>query len=212
MKTFTQISISLALTLGLGSVALAGDAAKAPATPAKKEAPPADAKKAPEAPKKMEPMKAPQELADMAKMMAGTWKCTGKAAMDPADMSKMSDMKMTMKMSLDTAMGGWWLKGTMDAGAAFKGEEYVTYDPSAKKWIQMMRDSMGGSELKTSMGMKDNKMVWEGDSRMPMAGMGAMKSRETHDLSDMKTGAKMMGEASMDGKTWMKVWEATCKK
>jgi len=218
MKSFTKISIALAMTVGFTTVAIAGDA-KAPApapTPAKKEEPKKEepkkeeAKK--EAPKKMEPMKAPAELTEMGKMVSGTWKCTGKAAMDPSDPSKMTDMKMTMKMSVDTAMGGWWIKGTMDAGAAFKGEEYVTYDPTTKKFVQFMRDSMGGSELKTSSGVKDNKVVFEGEARMPMPGMSAMKSRETHDMTDMKTGVKMMGEASMDGKTWIKVWEATCKK
>ncbi len=202
MKT-TQILISLGLTLGLGSAALAGDA-KAPA-PA-----PTPAKEAAAAPKKMEPMKAPQELADMAKGMVGNWKCTGKAAMDPTNPTAMTDMKMTLKMSTD--MGGWWIKNTMDAGKMFKGEEYITYDPTAKKYISMMRDSMGGSEMKTSMGMKDNKMVWEGDARSAMPGMTAAKSRSTVDMTDPKAGVKMMGEYSMDGKTWMKGWEASCKK
>jgi uncharacterized protein DUF1579 len=207
MKTFTQISMSLALTLGLGSVALAGDA-KAPATPAtpattaKKEAAPAA--------KKPEPMKAPQEIADMAKSMGGSWKCTGKAAMDPANPAAMTDMKMSLKMTTD--LGGWWIKNTMDAGAMFKGEEYITYDPTAKKFISLMRDSMGGSETKTSMGMKDNKMVWEGDARSAMPGMTAAKSRSTVDMTDAKAGVKMTGEYSMDGKTWMKAWEASCKK
>jgi hypothetical protein len=211
MKSFTKISIALAMTVGFTSIAVAGDA-KAPApapTPAKKEeAKPADAKK--EAPKKMEPMKAPQELTDMAKMMVGNWKCTGKAAMDPAKPTEMTDMKMTMKMKTD--LNGWWIVGSMDS-AMFKGTMYVTYDPTAKKWYSMMMDSMGGSEMTTSMGMKDNKVVWEGEGRSPMPGMTAMKVRETHDMSDMKAGAKMTGEMSMDGgKTWMKGWESTCKK
>lgn len=206
MKTFTQISISLAMTLGLSSVALAGDAKAPPPAPApaKKE----EAKK--EAPKKMEPMKAPQELADMGKPMVGTWKCAGKAMMDPTKPTEMTDMKMTVKVAMD--MGGWWIKSTMDAGPMFKGEEYVTYDSAAKKFVSIMRDSMGASEMKTSMGMKDNKIVWEGDARSSMPGMTAMKSRATSDMSDAKAGVKMMGEYSMDGKTWVKAWEASCKK
>ncbi len=207
MKSFTNISIALALTVGFTSIAVAGDA-KAPTpapTPAKKE----EAKK--EAPKKMEPMKAPQELADMGKSMVGNWKCTGKSMMDPSKPTEMTDMKMSVKMAMD--MGGWWIKSTMDAGAMFKGEEYVTYDANAKKYISIMRDSMGASEMKTSTGVKDNKIVWEGDARSSMPMMAAMKSRATSDMSDAKAGVKMMGEYSMDnGKTWMKVWEASCKK
>lgn len=203
MKTTTTLSIALAVTLGFTSAALAGDA-KAPTPPAA----PAKAEPKKEAPKKMEAPKPPQELADMAKAMAGNWKCTGKAVQDPMKPTEMTDMKMTVKMALD--MGGWWIKSTMDAGAMFKGEEYVTYDSAAKKYISMMRDSMGASETKTSMGMKDGKIVWEGDARA--TGM-AMKSRATSDMSDAKAGVKMMGEYSMDGgKTFMKVWEATCKK
>jgi hypothetical protein len=198
MKTMTNVSIALALTLGFTSIAVAGDAkAPAPAAPAAKEAP-----------KKMEPPKAPQEMVDMGKSMGGTWKCTGKALMDPTKPTEMMDMKMTVKMSMD--MSNWWMKSTMDAGAAFKGESYTTYDPTAKKFVQFMRDSAGGSETRTSAGMKDNKMVWEGDSRSSM--MPAMKVRETNDMSDAKAGVKMMGEYSQDGKTWMKMWEATCKK
>ena len=196
----TTLSIAIALSLGLTSVALAGDA-KAPAPAA------ADKK---EAPKKMEAPKPPQELADMGKMMAGTWKCTGKAVQDPTKPTEMTDMKMTVKMAMD--MGGWWMKSTMDAGAMFKGEEYVTYDSQAKKFISIMRDSMGASEMKTSMGVKDNKIVWEGDARSSMPMMASLKSRATSDMSDAKAGVKMTGEYSMDGKTWMKAWEAVCKK
>ena len=147
----------------------------------------------------------------MAKTMVGSWKCTGKAAMDPSDMTKMMDTKMTMKMKTD--LNGWWIVGSMDGGPMFKGTMYVTYDPTAKKWVSMMVDSMGGSEMTTSMGMKDNKMVWEGEGRSSMPGHTSMKVRSTHDMSDAKAGVKMMGEMSMDGgKTWVKGWESTCKK
>ena len=72
MKTFTQIVITLATTMGLTGGALAGDPkGGAPAQPAKEKAPEGkkapEAAKAPEAGKKMEMMKPPQELADMAK-------------------------------------------------------------------------------------------------------------------------------------------------
>lgn len=205
MKKTTTFSIALAVTLGFTSAALAGDAkapAPAPPAPAKKE----EAKKV--EPPKAEMTKAPQELAEMAKTMAGTWKCTGKAVQDPNKPTEMTDMKMTVKMALD--MNGWWIKSTMDAGKAFKGEEYVTYDAAAKKFVSIMRDSMGGSEAKTSAGVKDGKIVWEGEAR----GMGmTMKSRASSDMTDAKAGVKMMGEYSMDGgKTFVKAWEATCKK
>jgi hypothetical protein len=200
MKSFTNISIALAMTVGFTAVAVAGDA-KAP------EAAKAPAK---EAPKKMEMPKPAAEMADMSKMMLGTWKCTGKAMTDPSKPTEMADMKMTMKMTSDKNLGGFWVTGNMDS-PMFKGVMYVTYDTNAKKFYSMMIDNMGGSQTMWSTGVKDNKMMWEGDGR-GMPGMASMKMRETHDMTDMKAGMKMTGEMSMDGKTWMKGWEATCKK
>ncbi len=203
MKTYTQLAITLAMMVGMTGGARAGDPkAGAPAPTAKEKMPEA---------KKPEMMKPPQELADMAKMAAGTWKCTGKAAMDPSDMSKMADMKMTMTMKLE--LNNWWIKGDMAAAGPmpFKGTMLTTYDPTAKKWYRVTVDSMGGSEMATSMGPKDNKVVWEGDARSPMPGMAAMKTRTTESMSPKET--TLLGEGSMDGgKTWVKAWEATCKK
>ena len=202
MKTMTKISIA-ALTLGLSSLAIAGDA-KAPEAkaPAKKEEP-----------KKMEAPKPGAEITEMSKMMVGNWKCTGKMWMDPSKPDQSMDMKMTMKMASD--MNGFWIKGSMDAGPMFKGEVTFAYDGGQKKFVNIVRDSMGAYEMKWSTGMKDNKMVWDGDAYMP-AGMGGpggkMKVRETNDMTDMKAGLKLTGEYSMDGKSYAKMWEATCKK
>lgn len=199
--SFTKISIALAMTVGFTTVAVAGDA-KAPEaakTPAK------------EAPKKMEMPKPPAEMTEMSKMMLGTWKCTGKAMMDPSKPTEMMDMKSTMKFTSDKKLGGWWITGTMDS-PMFKGTMFVTYDTNAKKFYSMMLDNMSGSQTMWSTGVKENKMMWEGDGRSSMPGMATMKVRESHDMSDAKAGHKMVGEMSMDGKTWMKGWEATCKK
>jgi len=201
MKSFTNVSIALAMTVGFASVAVAGDA-KAP-----------DAAKAPakEAPKKMEMPKPAPEMVEMTKQWVGTWKCTGKAMMDPSKPTEMSDMKMTMKFAADKAMGGFWITGNMDS-PMFKGMLHATYDATTKKFYSLMIDSWGGSQTMWSAGAKDNKMLWEGEARMPMPGMSAVKVRETHDMTDMKAGMKMKGEMTMDGKTWLTGWEATCKK
>src|SRR5438552_2761234 len=107
MKSFTQISIALAMSVGFASVAVAGDAkAPAPAKDAKKEEPKKDAKDAKAAPPKMEMPKPAPELAEMGKTMSGTFKCTGKGIMDPAKPDQWMDMKMTMTFSKD--MGGMW--------------------------------------------------------------------------------------------------------
>jgi hypothetical protein len=211
MKTFTNISITLAITLGLSAGALAGDqkpAAGAPAAPPmKKEMP--EAKKAPEPAKKMEMPKPPVELAEMAKTLTGSWKCTGKAAMDPSDPTKMGDATMAMSFKLEPAK--WWIKGEVSGksgGVAFKGTMFTTYEAASKKWYRVMLDTMGGSETAWSTGMKDGKVVWEGEARGMMSG----KTRTTEDVTNPKD-VKMKSEMSMDGgKTWMTGWEASCKK
>src|SRR5690349_5620083 len=91
MTKLTTITISL---FALSSAALAGDPAGkgAPAVPAAKEkAPP---------PAAVEMPKPPQELADVAKQMAGTWKCSGQVFMDMKDPTKSTDVKATITHKL----------------------------------------------------------------------------------------------------------------
>ena len=213
MKTFTNISITLAMALGLTGGALAdshNEMKKAP--DAGKKAPDAAPVKAAEPAKKMEAPKPPAEIAEMAKSMAGTWKCTGKAAMNPADMTQMTDMKMTMTFKVDGGLDKFWITGTMASQTkpTMKGTMYTTYDATQKKWFRVMVDNMGGQETGSSTGLKDGKIVWEGEMRMP--GMGSMKTRTTETLAAGGKEVSMLGEGTMDGKKWMTGWEANCKK
>lgn len=216
MKTHTKISLILASTLGLAGSALAQapkekapDMKKAPAAGAPA---PAAMPKAPEAPKKMEAPKPPAEIAELAKTMVGTWKCTGKATMNPADPTQMSDMKSTMTYKVDATMDKFWITGTMASQSkpTVKGMMHTTYDTTAKKWYRVGVDNMGGSETAWSTGVKDGKVVWDGDARMP--GMGTMKTRTTETMAAGGKEITIVAEGTMDGKTWLKGWEATCKK
>ena len=223
MKT----KIAVAVVLAFGGVAIAqpaktpdpkaGSAAK-PAdpkagttTPAKPADPKAGAPATPAAPPVA--MKAPTEVADMAKAMAGNWKCTGKAAMDPANPANMTEFKGTYKAALD--LDKYWIKGdwTSQMGKVkSRGIMYMTYDPAAKKWYRHGIDSMGmgGMEWSTGLpaGAKEGKAVWEGDHHM----MGMMvKGRTTEEVAAKSM--KMTMEMSMDGgKKWMTGMEMTCTK
>ena len=203
MNKLTMVAVALVSMSGL---ALAGDA-KDP----KAGAPKADAPKggAPATPAKMEMPKAPQELADMSKAMAGTWKCTGKSL--GMDMKTMEDMTSTAKLSLE--MAGYWMHLTYDAKMGkmpFHFEEFTTVDSASKQWRRVMVESGGGQNIGTSTGPKDNKMDWE---LATTGAMGAGMFKDHEDWSDLKAGFKSWGEMSMDkGKTWTKVYEQTCKK
>ena len=190
-----NIAIALVTVAGLSGLAVAGDpkaATGAAATPAKMEAP-----------------KPPQELADMAKNMTGTWKCTGQALGE--DMKTMGPLNGTAKLKLE--FSGYWMHNTYDAKMGkmpFHFEEYTTFDTQAKTWRRVMVESMGGTDVGTSAGPKDNKMDWD---LATQGMMGAGMFRDHEDWSDMKAGFKSWGEMSMDkGKTWTKVYEQTCKK
>jgi hypothetical protein len=155
-------------------------------------------------------MKAPTELADMAKGMAGTFKCKGQAL--GHDMKTMVDMTGTMKAGkLET--DNWWIHDVFDATMGkekFHFDAYTTYDAGSKKWHRVMVETGGGYSVGDSAGMQGGKLDWDLTSWEPM---GQSMFRDHLDASDPKAGVKAWGEFSIDkGKTWTKVYEQTCKK
>jgi hypothetical protein len=172
----------------------------------KKEAPPAGAA--------MEQPKPPAEIAAMQKMMVGNWKCTGKAAMDPANPAAMTDFKGTFTSALDASLDKFWIKGTWTGTAGklkMKGQSYTTYDGASKKWTRIMLDNWGMSGSETSSGLPagatEGKIAWEGESRM--MGM-VIKGKTTEDVTAKSMSMKV--EMSPDGKKWATGMEMTCKK
>ena len=206
MFAIVTCATSVAFAQGAGSgAAKAPEMKKADAPKTDAKAAPADAKKA-EPPKKMEMPKAPAEVAALAKTLVGTWNCTGSAAMDMADPTKMTPMKLKMVMKLDADKA--WITAAM-TGSGMKMNAMTTFDAQSKKWYRILTDSTGGSETAWSAGVQAGKVVWDGEARG--MGMKPWKARTTEDMSNPKE-VKMTGEMSMDGKTWMKSWEASCKK
>jgi hypothetical protein len=194
----TKIAVVM---LAFGGVALA-QPAKAPV-----KAP----VKAPEPPPMV--MKPAPEVAAMAKMMAGNWKCIGKVAMDPANPAHMTDFKGTYKAALD--LDKYWVKGEWRSTIGklkSRGIMYMTYDAAAKKWYRHGVDNMGmgGMDWSTGLpaGAKEGKMVWEGDSHM----MGMMmKGRTTEEIAAKSV--TMTSEMSVDGgKKWVTGMTMTCTK
>jgi hypothetical protein len=201
MNKLTQLTVATLTMVGMAGFAVAGDT-KADPKAAPKAAEPAKA-----APPAMAMPKAPQELADMMKGMAGTWKCDGTGMGMDMKETKFTG-KMTSKLDLDGFWGHDTFEGTMGA-AKFKFESFMTYDSNGKKWHSVFVDNMGSMMMGSSDGMKDMKMDVLADTMGPM-GKGQFKDHM--DASDMKKGVHMWGEMSMDGKTFNKVYDMTCKK
>lgn len=217
MKTLASSMMTIVFTFGLAASAAAqGAAPGAPAAPAAKPAAPAApaAKAVPAAPAAAKapvpppppPVKptAPAEVATMTKT-AGNWRCTG-MAMGPSGEMKMN-ATVRNKLSLDK----WWMQTTFSetGGGKYKFESFTTFDLATKKWHRVMVDNMGGHETAVSDGFKDGKAQWDAASRTMMGnGLG----RHFEDMTNPKE-FKMWGEYSVDkGKTWMKAYEASCKR
>ena len=156
----------------------------------------------------------PAELAELAKATAGTWRCKGQG-MDHSQ--KLVDMTATMKIKLDVA--NWWIHSSFDARMGrepFEFESFTSFDPKTRSWKRVMVESGGtwssGESVGTGATMKDDKKVdWELATHSPTMGDGMFRDHE--DMSDAKAGARTWGEFSPDkGKTWIKIYEMTCKK
>lgn len=163
------------------------------------------------APVKMEMPKAPPEIAATLKMMGARKTCTG-TGLGP-DMKTEAKFKgvTTAKLELDN----WWihgsLNGTMGEGKTsgkFKMESWMTWDAKLNKWRTFGFSNDGGSMVGTAE-MKDGK--WSGNATMTSA-MGEAMFRESGEQAADKKSMHMWGEMSMDkGKTWVKLFDMTCK-
>lgn len=207
MKKFSIALIALVSTSGL-AMAQAKKAAPTAAPAAK----PAATKPAP-AEMPPTPPKPPAEIATSLKQAGARQKCTG-SVMGGADGT--TEMPFKGNSTSKTTLDGWWIQesftgtaGTGKAAMKFKMESYRTWDGKAGKWrtASFMND---GQMMVGTAEMKDGKLEAMSDTS---GWMGNGKFREHGDMTDAKAGMKMVGEMSMDnGKTWMKVYEMTCKK
>ncbi len=154
----------------------------------------------------MEMPKPAPELVEAAKMLKGTWKCSGTVHM-PDGASRPSNG--TMKFSVD--LDKFWIVNTMTekSKTPYKFTAYITYDGAAKKWNQVMVDSMGFYGVATSDGPKDGAVAWTGTS----TGMGmSFKSKMVETTVSPKE-RKIESQSSKDGgKTWFTDYEGVCKK
>ncbi|MEZ4363611.1 MAG: hypothetical protein R3B48_25770 [Kofleriaceae bacterium] len=230
MNTLLRTLLPMTLLASFANAAHADSPKAAPAAPPKAEAKPAPKAEAKPAPRpeampasKAEPavdrarMKvpvrppqpppmpaAPKEVAAMARTQ-GNWRCTGVA------MGPMGEQKLVASVRNRLDVDKWWVHTSFAeiGGGKYKFEAFTTFDARTNKWHRVMVDNMGGQELAVSDGPKDGITQWDAKSRSIIGeGMG----RHHEDRSDPKV-LKMWGEYSVDnGRTWMKAYEASCKR
>jgi hypothetical protein len=206
-----KLSVAALSLAVIGSTAFAQPAAKpAPPSPPATAVPPPD--KAPVAPPQPamppKPPTPPQEIIDLGKAMAGTWKCTGSLDLGGTKL----DIKATITHKVDTTLNKFWIVSNFTGTAAklppMKFTMYTGYDNNSKKLFRMSANSMGGHNTTTAT-YDAKKIMYEGDAS---GAFGVSKVRNTEEMISPKE-VHVSGEVSKDnGKTWAFDHDATCKK
>jgi uncharacterized protein DUF1579 len=154
------------------------------------------------------PMPKPAPEMTQLDFFKGSWTCEGKTNASPMGPAG----KFTSTANIQNNLGGFWqsgtIKGTMPNMPAMEGMFHATYDPSAKQFVMLWVDNMGGSARSTSSGWQQDSMIYEGDMSMP--GQKPAKGRDTFTKSGATT-MKHSWEVQMDGK-WTPLGEETCTK
>lgn len=152
----------------------------------------------------------PKPSPEMAKLdfFKGNWTCEGSTKESPMGPAG----KITSTAQIKEDLGGFWqsgmIKGTMANMPPMEGMFHSTYDPTAKQFLMLWIDSMGGWARSTSSGWQGEKMVYEGEANMP--GQKPTTSRDT--FTKGPAGAMTHAwEAQIDGK-WIPIGEETCRK
>jgi hypothetical protein len=159
----------------------------------------------------------PTQLTDMAKKMKGTWICKGDMMGPDGNPAYKTQFTIKAKLDLDNMFirADMVEKKSKSAKYPFKFTSFLTYTEKDQKWHRFMVDNWGGWATGWSTGPDaTGKAVFELDMSGPM---GTSKFRDYHepaaDPKLAKRGAMhMWGEMSMDGKTWVKVYDSTCTK
>lgn len=152
------------------------------------------------------------QVAELAKVMAGTWTCTGALAGPDG-----TAIKLEGHMTNTVELAGRWLHESMDVAVGegkapgnVRFEAYITYDAGPKKWRRIEVDSVGNHTISSAVPSTTGKLEWLSDET---AADGKTDQQRTHfDGSDPKR-LHVVGEMSTDkGKTWVHTAEMSCAK
>jgi hypothetical protein len=100
------------------------------------------------------------------KVFDGSWSCEGTVSPGPMGPGGATKGNVTGQ----TALGGFWQSGTvqMTGGGmpAAEGRFDMTFDPGAKQYVLLWKDSLGAWSQATSPGWVGDKMVFTGEGHM----------------------------------------------
>jgi hypothetical protein len=161
----------------------------------------------------MPEMKPAPEIAEAAKVMAGSYTCKG-VDMNPDGSSRPA----TSKMKISLELGGYYIlvdlaeQKSKDNATPLAAKMYRTYDTTTKRWINTLLASAPGGPvtMTTTDKMGVGPVTWTGSGTI----MGQAFTERSHEDPDPATkSVHVWGEFSMDGgKTFQKDYDVTCKK
>jgi hypothetical protein len=157
----------------------------------------------------MEMPKPPEQVAEAAKEMGGTWKCKGTAAASQMGPEHKYEATMSWKLSPDK----YWMVGTYaekkskEHPMAYKFTEYRTYDAKSGKWVAAHLNEMGGLMTGTGTGdAKGEDWTWKSVTTPMMPG-------DFHITSTMKGAKEVELKGEVIGADGPKpAFTSTCKK
>ncbi len=204
MRTISKMMLVMFSLSAMVATAAAGD------DKAAKKAPDPVAIRPPDPPPPPAIPEPSAEVLAQGKKLKGSWKCQAEMFMPDGTSYK---NKFALKIALD--LDNMFVKSTFTEAKKkgikkpFKFTAYTTYDAATMKWHQMSVTNMGTWSKSSSAGPDAaGKITWEGMSSM---GGQDFKVRDFEEWTDKKTW-HMWGEWSMDGKTFVKAYDASCKK
>jgi len=149
------------------------------------------------------PARPPVEIATLGKQVLGTYTCKGNTQRGDGSSTPLV-ATVTVKLDLDDA----WIQTTMvETGkpGGLKFVEYRTFDATAKQWTRVQLVNNTSHVTSTSLGEKDGKWTWTGDSVSP-SGTLQLHDYEQRDAKELK----LWGEALLGG-TWQKTYEVSSR-
>jgi hypothetical protein len=132
------------------------------------------------------PVPAPQKP-DFSSMnfLVGTWSCSNKSSRRP------SAFPSTTTYALDS--NGFWLNADTDRPAIawapmdVKSVDKITYDPIAKRWVDVGYDDAGNYTYSTSSGWSGANITWHDNTFVPSPDIASQSDAVTTKDSDTKT-------------------------
>jgi len=150
------------------------------------------------------------ELVAAGKAMRGTYRCKG-FNMNPDGSSRPSAATMRISTDLD----GYWIvvelaeQKTRANPTPFKAKMFRTYDAKARTWTMVTLSIGGHAMTQTSTDPAGADMTWTGSGEM----QGMRFTERSHEEPDVRhRTVHLWGEASMDGRHFMKDYDVTCKR